>query len=340
MLENRIACYRVQETITSALELISNLQGTSMSSRDNEDMKELLYTHYSLSRHLLLLDGAMDRYSSDNLFLMRGENRLAGVALATDESPPSQPRFRGMRFQITVIYWGSFVPLSEWEHAAEPPIIKHSFLGDIMHCPGKKGVDVSRIIEKQLARVGLNCFDVVSCTGDGGGENEGSQGVHAYFENLSSGYVRRRCLPHIAWRTSDMAIRASGLDYKALAAYLVEGVTWNRLRDIAIKDPSDGGLRLFRDGSKECKEIFGKSPSAIISTRPETDLNFLKLLKGKEHLLHQLMMKDLEQRALCAETRAAILNLGDINLRIRRSILAEILGRCMFLLYWNGNILK
>ena len=74
---------------------------------------------------------------------------------------------------------------------------------------------------------------------------------------------------------------------------------------------------------------------AIISTRPETDLNFLTLLKGKEHLLHPLMMKDLEQRALCAETRAVVLNLGDINLRIRRSILAEILGRCMFLLYWN-----
>jgi hypothetical protein len=41
-----------------------------------------------------------------------------------------------------------------------------------MHCPGKKGVDVSRIIEKQLARLGLNCFDVTAGTGDGGGENE------------------------------------------------------------------------------------------------------------------------------------------------------------------------
>ena len=157
-----------------------------------------------------------------------------------------------------------------------------------MHCPGKKGTEVSRVIEKQLARWGLNCYDVASGTGDGGGENEGHQGVHAHFENLSPGYVRRRCLPHISWRTCDMAIRASGLDYKALAAYLVDGVTWSRLREIATKDPRDGGLHLFRDGSRECKNIFGSSPSAIVSTRPETDLNFLKLLQGKEHLLHRM----------------------------------------------------
>eukprot|EP00972_Heterocapsa_arctica_P083526 12307617-Heterocapsa_arctica.AAC.1 len=60
-----------------------------------------------------------------------------------------------------------------------------------MHCPGKKGVDVSRIIDKQLTRLGLNPFDVVSCTGDGGGENEGHHGVHAYFEEFNPGYVRR-----------------------------------------------------------------------------------------------------------------------------------------------------
>ena len=57
---------------------------------------------------------------------------------------------------------------------------------------------MSRIVEKQLGRLGLSCFDVVPGTGDGGGENEGQQGVRAYFENLNPGYVRRRCLPHIA----------------------------------------------------------------------------------------------------------------------------------------------
>ena len=105
----------------------------------------------------------------------RGAGRLAGVALATDESPPSQPRFRGLRFQITILYVGTFVDLAQWRTCEDPPIIRSTCLGDIMHCPGKKGADVSRIVEKQLARMGLNCYDVVSGTGDGGGENEGGE---------------------------------------------------------------------------------------------------------------------------------------------------------------------
>ena len=342
MVKNRVASSRMQETVKGASELISNLQETSGSGSSSSDwrpehLEDLLVNRKNLLRHLLLLDGALDRSSADMLFQLRKQMTFAGCALATDESPPSQPRFRGLRFQITVMYWGSFKPVEEWQNLNDPPILRTSCLADITHCPGKKGVDVSRVLERQLMRVGLNSFDVVSCTGDGGGENEGHQGIHAHFENLNPGYVRRRCLPHIAWRTCDMAIRASSLDYKALAAYLVEGITWNRLREIATKRPADGGLGMFRDGSQKCKDLFGKSPSAIIVSRPETDLNLLKLLQGKEHLLHRLATKDLEQRSLSAETRAAILNLGDISQRIRRRVLAEILERCMFLLHWNGK---
>ena len=274
---------------------------------------------------------------SESLLNLREQGRFAGVALVTDESPPSQPRFRGLRFQITVLFWGTFPDVSLWSTCQEPPITRSTCLADIVHCPGKKGVDVSRVIEKQLARVGLNSFDVVAGTGDGGGENEGQHGVHAYFENLNPGYVRRRCLPHISWRTCDVAIRVSGLDYKALAAYFVEGITWSRLRELATRNPADGGLGLFRDGSQRCKDIFGRSPSAIIDTRPETDLNFLKLLAGKEHILHMLATRDLEERKLSADTRAAILNLGDLKNRIRRRILQEILERAMFLLHWIGK---
>ena len=286
---------------------------------------------------MLFLDGAVDRATSEHLMNARDAGTLAGVALATDESPPSQPRFRGLRFQITVIYAGAFKNLRDWSTCDDPPILKTSLLADICHCPGKKGVDVSRVIEKQLGRVGLNGFDVVSGTGDGGGENEGSQGVHAYFENLCPGYVRRRCLPHIAWRTCDVAIRASGLNYRALAAYMTEGITWTRLRELATRAVADGGLGLFREGSAACKEMFGKAPGAIVETRPETDLQFLKTLCGKEHLLHRLATWDLEQRTLSADTRAAVLSLGDIKLRIFRRILQEILERCMFLLYWTSK---
>ena len=120
----------------------------------------------------------------------------------------------------------------------------------------------------------------------------GHTGVHAYFENLSPGYVRRRCLPHISWRTCDVAIRASGLKYKALAAYLTDGVTWGRLRELATKAEADGGLGLFAEGSRRCAQVFGRSPSAIVENRPETDLNFLKLLEDKEDVLHTLASKD------------------------------------------------
>ena len=134
-----------------------------------------------------------------------------------------------------------------------------------------------------------------------------------------------------------MAIRASGIQYRALAAYLVEGVTWQRLRDLATRSAADGGLGLFRDGSPACKEVFGQSPCAIIDNRPETDLQFLRLLEGKERTLHRLATKDLEQRDLQAGTRAAILSLADIKSRICRRVLQELLERCQFLYYWTGN---
>ena len=130
----------------------------------------------------MLLDGAMDRWTSDLVFRKREEGSFAGVALATDESPPSQPRFRGLRFQITVMCLGAFAPLSRWASSLAPPISGTSTLADMVHCLGKKGIDVSRVIERQLDRVGLNAYDVVGCTGDGGGENEGTAGVHSLLE--------------------------------------------------------------------------------------------------------------------------------------------------------------
>jgi len=299
MLRNRVAGSRVTATVAEAADLMQTLSSSSRTSSSSASgILDEMRHRTNLNRHLLLLDGAVDRCTSDRLLSLREEGRFAGVALVSDESPPSQPRFRSLRFQITMFYLGTFKDLSQWETCEDPPIQVSTSMADIMHCPGKKGVDVSRIIEKQLARLGLNCFDVAAGTGDGGGENEGHQGVHAYFENLNPGYVRRRCIPHISWRTCDVAIRVSGLDYRALAAYLSEGITWNRLRELATRDPGDGGLGLFKDGSQACKDDFSRSPSAICDSRPETDLNFLKLLEGEEHLLHRMATKDLEQRSL------------------------------------------
>ena len=129
----------------------------------------------------------------------------------------------------------------------------------------------------------------------------------------------------------------SGLDYRALAGYLVDGTTWKRLRDLACKEKAFGGLELFKDGSKRCKDIFSKSPSAIVDGRPETDLNFLKLLEGKEHVLHMLATRDLSERELGTAAKTAVLNLGSIKNRIRRRVLQELLERCMFLKWWSGK---
>ena len=148
MLENRIAASRVSQTLSSAAVLLSSLLQSSCSSSDPSLEGHLLH-RTTLGRHLLMLDGAVDRCNSDLFFQLREDQNLAGVAICTDESPPSQPRFRGMRFQITVMYWGTFKPIGAWETCDDPPIFVRSCLGDIMHCPGKKGVDVSRIIEKQ-----------------------------------------------------------------------------------------------------------------------------------------------------------------------------------------------
>ena len=267
MVRNRTPARRVAGTVASAAELLEDLKISTHNSSPS-DIEDQLAHRTTLGRHLCILDGAVDRCVSDLLLQHREHDRLAGVAVATDESPPGAPRFRGLRFQITLIYWGTFLPFDAWETSVEPPIRVSSCLGDLCHCPGKKGVDVSRVIEKQLSRLGLNCFDVCSGTGDGGSENEGHLGVHAHFENMNPGYVRRRCIPHIAWRTCDAAIRASSLEYKALAAYLCDGVTWSRLRDIATKGPAKGGLMLFPDGSQQCKDLFGRSPSAICDPTP------------------------------------------------------------------------
>ena len=251
MVQNRVTNRRTLETVQSAAHLVWKLMDEA-DRLSPEALKGMLVSRWTALRHLLLLDGALDRVTADEIAQLRDQGRFAGAALATDESPPSQPRFAGLRFQITALYYGAFPPVSEWEESPVAPLLRYVTLGDICNCPGKKGVDVVSVVEKQLGRQGLTCYDVVSCTGDGGGENEGAQGIHAFFEHLNDGYVRRRCLPHIAWRTSGAALKCSSLSCSALAAYLTNGITWARLRAIATQ-AAPAGLGLFADGGPRCR---------------------------------------------------------------------------------------
>ena len=61
-----------------------------------------------------------------------------------------------------------------------------------------------------------------------------------------------------------MAIRTSDLDYKALCAYFTDGITWSRLRTIAVQGRASGGLALFKDGSRACKDRAALKASYLI----------------------------------------------------------------------------
>ena len=124
-LAHKVPTSRVAATAASGASLVVKLSSKSRSF-DVEPGAEAslalqeLHKKDSLSRHLLLLDAAMDRHLPEQVFDLRETGRFAGVALASDESPPHQPRFRGLRFQITVAYLGAFMRAAEWEGVSSP----------------------------------------------------------------------------------------------------------------------------------------------------------------------------------------------------------------------------
>ena len=165
------------------------------------------------------------------------------------------PRFRGLRFQVTCLYIPWFKPVSEWEdlqYDDVPPVRTVATLLDIINCPGKDGTTVVNTIEKQLRRLGLTKLDIFVGCGDGGGENEGgTNGVHVQFEREDGTYVRHRCFGHFSWRSSDAIIRASGDDdaLSQLNRYFKEGITWFRMKAIAVQPIDAGGANLMAENS-------------------------------------------------------------------------------------------
>ena len=174
MVRHRVTNWRQRSTIEGACDLLESVSpehGISFT----KTLDELLQRE-AIRKHLLVLDGALDRCTAEDLYKARESGSFAGVALATDESPPGQPRFRGLRFQITVFYMGTYKPLTEWSSCDDPPFLRSTCLADILHCPGKKGADVARVVQQQLGRLGLNGSDVVAGTGDGGAKTRACKG--------------------------------------------------------------------------------------------------------------------------------------------------------------------
>ena len=90
--------------------------------------------------------------------------------------------------------------------APPPPLDVESHMADLLHCLGKDGTTVMGVLDKQWSSVGQSRYDVPNVVGDGGGENEGQAGIHSTMEADVHGYVRRRCLGHMGWRTGDAVL--------------------------------------------------------------------------------------------------------------------------------------
>jgi len=182
-----------------------------------------------MRRNLLWLDDALDCHVRDRILAAKEAGRFIGVGIATDESPPSQPRFRGLRFQVTLLYIPWVLDEALWENCDDPPVSVEALLLDLCQCPSKDGMTVTNVVHKQLNRVGLMSFDVTAGTGDAGGENEGSSGVHANFEEDQPSYVRRPCLNHVAWTVAKQGLQEIDMSLvQALCTYLnsAKSTTW------------------------------------------------------------------------------------------------------------------
>ena len=218
---------------------------------------------------------------------------------------------------MTWVYFLLFADVDRWEspvYDAQYPFSRRRCICDICHVPLKTGAETLKVIEKQISRIGLTRYDLISGTGDGGGENEGSSGVHALLEwNGAEAYQRRRCFSHLPWRVANAGIEQCGhhRETEAICTYLRDGITWSRLESIATQPEEQGGLGMMEPQSHEARTFFETAPPSLIEDRPECVVVFLKWLLPRHKRLAKLAARDLEQRDL--EIRAAPIALTSLR---------------------------
>ena len=284
------------ETLVQAQALLDKAAG-----RELEDDPLPIPSASSMRNHLLSLGDAMDCHVRDAILEAKKAGRFIGAGIATDESPPSQPRFRGLSFQVAMLYIPSVLDVNLWENCDEPPVSVDARLMDICHASLKDGPTVTCILHKQLGRANLVPPDVTSGTGDGAGENEGTSGVHRNFEEDQPSYVRRLCLNHIGWADCKQGLEEIDMSLvQALCTYLNSAIssTWWQMQCIATHSVEDGGLGLFQEGSREFRAVFSQMPGTIIQDRPEGVMNFFTFLRGREKTLALCVAKDVVARDL------------------------------------------
>ena len=121
------------------------------------------------------MDAALDCLTKAKIEAARGV-RFHGFSFVSDESPPSSPSWRGLRLQITWMYIPYIPPVETWEASDDAPISVDKLLMDILHCLGKDGTTVAKVLDKQFARVGVTREDAVSGTTIGGGARGATRG--------------------------------------------------------------------------------------------------------------------------------------------------------------------
>ena len=158
------------------------------------------------------------------------------------------------------------------------------------------------VLEKQLATIGVLPEDVCSGSGDGGGENEGTGGVHDLFEGRCPGYTRRRCLQHWGWRSAGAVLNdaeMSGTKTKLdiVHTYLHNGVTWSRLKTICATPITKGGASVCNERPTQFRNVFQHAPPKVIDERPHSYAEFLAWLLPREVVLGKCVPVDLRQRS-------------------------------------------
>jgi len=329
-----IALSNMPKTVAEAEHLLGQLGRLPPPSEPLESIA----SRWSLGRHALVVDSALDVLVARKIEAARQEGRFFGFGMCTDESPPKVRRFRGFRFQATRLY----VPISpcrtEWErplYDEQPPIDTLKLLCDMCHCPGNKGSDVDAVIDKHISRLGLVRDECHSGCGDGVGENEGSNDVHNVYQAGNQSYVRHRCLGHWGWRTADAVINVGAVHKKAqsMSSWLRDGITWFRLQAIAVQPIHSGGAHVCTEGSVAFKKYFGVSPPSVIDERPETDLAFLQWLIPKETVLALCIEKDMTQRDTVGAADV-LETLRDTRASLQRCVDMDIIARSLTMYYF------
>ena len=128
---------------------------------------------------------------------------------------------------------------------------------------------------------------------------------------------------------------------EALCTYLnsAQSTACWHLQCIAAHSVEEGGLGLFQEGSREFCAVFSQMPGTILEDRPESVMDFLRFLRGREKTLALCAAKDLAARDLGQGARKAAEALANVQGRVERSITAELLHRSLYLAR-QGNLTR